>query len=201
MKIIDNKKDFYDYLSGINGIDEYVVYDRRGSSLAKKELDSYGRPFNTASDDRSRDFYLFLQAGEYKKRFLVSRKSESGKVEITVEEYKGGHLTKAQKSWMPMWCADPYYGMKDIISEKAPVVLAYRETGTRWNSWEYMNNPILDGLPLVGLLSAQEIWEGIYNYLLKMKEPEITDSRTDEEKAESHGFDRKTSFRKDKEGK
>ena len=29
MKIIDNKKDFYDYLAGINGIDEYVVYVRK----------------------------------------------------------------------------------------------------------------------------------------------------------------------------
>lgn len=31
MKIIDNKKDYYDYLSGIFGIDEYITYDRRNS--------------------------------------------------------------------------------------------------------------------------------------------------------------------------
>lgn len=31
MKIIDNKKDYYDYLSGIYGVDDLVVYDRRGS--------------------------------------------------------------------------------------------------------------------------------------------------------------------------
>ena len=31
MKIIDNKKDYYDYLASIYGIDELVVYDRRGS--------------------------------------------------------------------------------------------------------------------------------------------------------------------------
>ena len=31
MKIIDNKKDYYDYLSGIYGIDNLIVYDRRGS--------------------------------------------------------------------------------------------------------------------------------------------------------------------------
>ena len=31
MKIIDNKKDYYDYISGIYGIDDLVVYDRRGS--------------------------------------------------------------------------------------------------------------------------------------------------------------------------
>jgi len=31
MKIIDNKKDYYDYLASIYGIDELVVYNRRGS--------------------------------------------------------------------------------------------------------------------------------------------------------------------------
>ena len=31
MKIIDNKKDYYDYLSGVYGTDELAVYDRRGS--------------------------------------------------------------------------------------------------------------------------------------------------------------------------
>lgn len=31
MKIIDNKKDYYDYLASIYGIDELIVYDRRGS--------------------------------------------------------------------------------------------------------------------------------------------------------------------------
>ena len=31
MIIIDNKKDYYDYLSGVYGIDNLIVYDRRGS--------------------------------------------------------------------------------------------------------------------------------------------------------------------------
>ena len=33
MRIIDNKKDYYDYLSGVYGIDELIVFDRRGSKL------------------------------------------------------------------------------------------------------------------------------------------------------------------------
>lgn len=38
MKIIDNKKDYYDYLSGIYGIDEIVVFDRRGSQVLSDEV-------------------------------------------------------------------------------------------------------------------------------------------------------------------
>ena len=101
---------------------------------------------------------------------------------------------------MPWWTFDPYYGVdKELVSPEAPLVLAYRATDWRWDKWNYVKNPILVGLPLVGFLSAQDIWQAIYDYLLKMKEPKIIDTRTDEEKAESHGFDRKTSFRKDKE--
>jgi hypothetical protein len=37
MKIIDNKKDYYDYLSGIYGIDELIVFDRRDSKMLKAE--------------------------------------------------------------------------------------------------------------------------------------------------------------------
>lgn len=203
MKIIDNKKDFYDYLAGINGIDEYVTYDRRNSVVARKSLDGYLKPFNSLHNEPSRDYYVYLQAGEdYKKRFLVRREVTKDNIKFTVEEYDVDGELKSQKkkSWMPWWVSDPYYGVdKELVSSQAPLVLAYRETGSRWDSWHYVKNPILVGLPLVGFLSAQDIWQAIYDYLLKMKEPEIVDTRTDEEKAESHGFDRKTSFRKDKE--
>ena len=37
MKIIDNKKDYYDYLAGIYGVDDLVVYDRRGSVVLESE--------------------------------------------------------------------------------------------------------------------------------------------------------------------
>lgn len=204
MKIIDNKKDFYDYLSGINGIDEYVTYDRRNSIVARKALDGYLKPFNSLHNESARDYYVYIQAGEdYKKRFIVRREPTEKDIKYTIDEYKIKDNMQTKKSWMPWWCEDPYIGItkNSPVSPKAPLILAYRSTDSRWNSWTYVENPILVGLPLVGFLSAQEIWDGIYNYLLKMKEPIITDSRTDEEKAESHGFDRKTSFRKDKEGK
>ena len=32
MRIIDNKKDYYDYLAGVWGIDGHITYDRRNST-------------------------------------------------------------------------------------------------------------------------------------------------------------------------
>ena len=38
MKIIDNKKDFYDYLVGEYGIDDLIVFDRRKSIVIKTDI-------------------------------------------------------------------------------------------------------------------------------------------------------------------
>ena len=41
MRIIDNKKDYYDYLAGVLGIDDYITYDRRNSKrLVNKTTNS-----------------------------------------------------------------------------------------------------------------------------------------------------------------
>lgn len=83
-------------------------------------------------------------------------------------------------------------------SREYPLILEYSMCSGS-DGWTMIKNPILSGLPIVSYIPAEEIWQAIYDYLIKLKEPEIIDTRTDEEKAESHGFDRKTSFRKDKE--
>lgn len=37
MKIIDRYKDYYDYLSGIYGIDELVIFDRRENFVLQND--------------------------------------------------------------------------------------------------------------------------------------------------------------------
>ena len=58
-----------------------------------------------------------------------------------------------------------------------------------------VENPILSGSPLAGLLPAEKIWTDIYDYLLKKTEPDTTDRRDDLQKIADAGFDKKTSFR------
>ena len=45
-------------------------------------------------------------------------------------------------------------------------------------------------------LDPVTVYNQIYNFLLSKKDKKIVDSRTDVQKLESAGFDRKTSFRK-----
>ena len=213
MKIIDNKKDFYDYLSGINGIDEYVTYDRRGSANAKKELDGFLKPFCTRPDNGGYNkWYLRVIAGDSSWPFFIEREPGGN---FKVEPWEGSYIADKRRNrwWEYMYDpfpTDRYHTDRHVdkngkwIEEEikptveSPLLIEYMPMGAHSN-WHCLKNPILSGLPIVSKIPAQDIWQAIYDFLLRRKEPEIIDTRTDEEKAESHGFDRKTSFRKDKE--
>ena len=235
MKIIDNKKDYYDYVSGIWGIDPYVVYDRRGSessqsilsnpnfaeALNKNILDTDNNPWNKVGrywhptpEEKDhpnnyfirKHFHIIIEAGD--KHFYINcyriRKTKDSPIELQYELYdpveeikKRYHYGLGASGWLhdrmeqeiercnKKWSNAPlamsvqnmelYYGPKDIA---------------------HVDNPILKDLPITGLIPAEEIWQAIYDYLLKQKEPKIVDNRTDKEHIESAGFDTVTSFRK-----
>jgi len=59
-----------------------------------------------------------------------------------------------------------------------------------------VKNPILRETKLTSLLDPQEIWVNLDNYLSSLNnDKDVSIPMTEEEKAEVHGFDRKTSFR------
>ena len=60
---------------------------------------------------------------------------------------------------------------------------------------KYDENPIFEGTWIPSIIPAEEIWNNVTDYLLSIKEPKIVDNRTDVQHLESHGFDKKTSFR------
>ena len=65
----------------------------------------------------------------------------------------------------------------------------------RVKSNDAASNPILTGTPITSLISPQELYQELSNYISSLNDIETTDRRTDIQKAESAGFDRKTSFR------
>ena len=217
MKIIDNKKDFYDYVSGIYGIDPYVVYDRRGSMpsswIIEQHPTMFSKEYNYKDDCAnygSRNYFLdvyfsiTVEAGE--KHFYIRgnrrKKTKDSPVELTFETYDPFEDLKKRYRM-------DLYGKSPLMMEKyqrtlnqytkkiskAPLALIIDGYGSYYGPSNAIENPILKDLPITGLLPAEEVWQGIYDYLLKMKEPVITDNRTDVQHLESHGFDKKTSFR------
>ena len=60
---------------------------------------------------------------------------------------------------------------------------------------DYSNNPILTGTFITKIVPPSNIWQALYEYLSSLKNKPFTDTRTDVQKLESAGFDKKTSFR------
>jgi len=224
MKIIDNKKDYYDYVSGIYGIDPYVVYDRRGSVPSSEIMSAWGEIFNKnviESDSKpyarygrhmvggpfiEKSYDIIIEAGE--KHFYINckrlRKTETSPIKLTYEFYDPVEMLKNQYRLdlygKSSFMYDRYNREVERYSKKrsdAPLAMFITDWQHYWDkdSRGEIKNPILKDLPITGLIPAEEIWQGIYDYLLKKKEPVVIDSRTNDEHIESAGFDKKTSFR------
>ena len=211
MKIIDNKKDYYDYLVGIYGLDSETVYDRRGSISLKTSYSFNHRYPNIGTVIKESDdpYYNHLLPEKGKKRFSFI----GGNVEfpyygilddfnvvignfsymILTDRYKEGEIVKGDNLLIKKSTrTDDDDCPIGIISS-----LPMSEEPTRIkNSNRFIaRNVILNGTWLAKLFPAEEVWKDIYDFIRSKKEKKIIDNRTDKEKIISAGFDVKTSFR------
>ena len=260
MRIIDNKKDYYDYLAGVLGIDDYITYDRRNSKrLVNKTANiinerypmGYGHVFcpwkngeypnsdsiyNTGYNwdnghrnlgwgygkygpgyrpSKFNDFpdaykvssnWFGLVIGSVAYIFLVYRvlQNETDKeVKIVPKLMRKFTFDRSRtQTKAPILIGELTYNRMDIpwrISCKrdSEFYEAVAKVGyiAPDKNGDYNENPIMDGTWSPSFIAAEEVWNNITDYLLSIKEPEIIDNRTDVQHLESHGFDKKTSFR------
>lgn len=258
MRIIDKKKDYYDYLAGVWGIDGHITYDRRNSTrLVNKTADiiderypmGYGNIFCTWKNGKNPDFvnsYAYDWDNGHENRGWAYRKwgvgyqpEKSGQfpdaynvksnffglvigsvayvfIVYRVLQNKDDKEVKIVPRLMRKFTFD-----RSRTKSKAPILigeLTYNTLDIPWNLihrkddayyeiiakigyiapdkyGDYKENPILEGTWIPSMIPATEVWNNITDYLLSIKEPPIVDNRTDIQHLESHGFDKKTSFR------
>ena len=229
MKIIDNKKDYYDYLSGVYGIDELIVFDRRGSVMLKsdnsvskgvedcfctlrlptdKPVENKRRwelrrvvKWKEASKDEKYHFsktwpegivlHYILEVGWNQYYFEVERWAIREKPRDVMVDYR---------------LIETRLDVKDRFSDY-PVCIIPCEVGFSWwtdtvnwkelakEPFKRINNPIMSNTYIPKIIPATDVWGAVYEYLSSRKEKPITDLRTDIQKLEAAGFDKKTSFR------
>lgn len=176
MKIVGNNKfkDYFDYLSGIYGIDDKVILDRSSS--------------NYRSDININGVHRFAICGIVYEYFIKND-----------EVYYGEKLKELEH--------------KDLFLRKDKIRLASNEVislipfNTELN--DHHNCSIIDVQPtghilypkLIDykfnkILSAEDIYQKIYDWLSNKNNENVIDNRTDKEKILTNGFDLKTSFRK-----
>jgi len=259
MRIIDNKKDYYDYLAGVLGIDDHITYDRRNSRRLvnkasnivfdrfpmgwascfctwKNGVDPNGElPIYTEDWDKGykHQGWSYRQNGPgyspYKSELFPDAYNVSshwfsiviGSVAYMFIVYRVlQNETDTEVKLIPKLMRKFIFDRSKTKS-KAPILigeLTYNNSDIPWKySWrkddtfyemiakvgyikpnndgDFVENPIMEGTWIPSLIPAEEVWNNITDFLLSIKEPPVIDTRTDVQHLESHGFDKKTSFR------
>lgn len=180
MKIISKVKDYYDYLVGIRGIDEDIVYDRRNCFVFNE--------FNHGEFIRGGKmrysfipiYYYVLEVGYT--HYLFSLVPKGGSVDVKlIKRFK----VEKKKSNSPI----SFISVRYNVYRKSTEIEYTKRLDLIWE------NPILKNTWVPTFISAEEIYDDLYDYLISIREPQIIDNRTDVEKLEANGFDRKISFR------
>ena len=202
MYIIDRHKDFYDHYSHIYGVDKSIVFDRRGSVIIDDfmivTLSFDGWPL--LKDDV---FHILLEAGYA--QYLI-------KLHDFILQKNSANCTVVTSCSMTL--ARVFEDFKHYYS--SPISIRGVRVDYKWN-WKkprtyiyegsykevvkpYENRvidlPILKNTKLTSILDGQKIWIALQTYLSSLgNDRDVSIPMTDVEKAEIHGFDKKTSFR------
>jgi len=210
MYIIDKNQDYYDYFSHIYGIDKTVTFDRRGSIVLNNKdllispITSGGWPW----ERREHHSYVILEVGYIQYLLCIHNIKFSEDVMYyvytEVEDYDISIVRKYDEH--KHYFGDPITLQSCVIDNWSSYMNKEVDIDSfiKQNSFEesilfksdFIKNPILKNTKITSLLDSQEIWVNLDNYLSSLNnDKDVSIEMTEEEKAETHGFDRKTSFR------
>ena len=213
MKIVDNKKDFYDYVVGEYGIDDMIVFDRRKSVVIKtNEKPEIYRDYLFSTIKGDKDQYLKEEISYDKNRKIKVKKGtfyhfalKTGRhfYFFEVERYLIDDNNVCVKTQLVAEDDDdilyPDLLLAIIPHESYRSFYSYYRGIKYWNNNIYkdqmINLPILKDTVIPGYVSAKDVFLNIYSYLSSKKEKKIEDNRSDIMKLESAGFDKIVSFR------
>ena len=215
MYIIDKNKDYYDYISTIYGIDKNTTFDRRGSTviddkflaqsvdLLKYDRNSFPFYYKYRKRDNFLGDLLLLEIGTI--QYII----EFTKVKHTTDEY-GVHKYLSSKMILfrefhegnlfgsPLSIRDihPHWqwriNFRELVKSHSFKEAINIQRGSEW----FLNLPILANTQIPSLIKPDVIWKELSTYISSLKNDiDVSLPMTEEEKAEIHGFDRKTSFR------
>lgn len=203
MRIINYKvKDYYDYLSGVYGIDNDITFDRKEPFIIHGNEMNYNQNLDMLFfKQKMRHEPLYYKNGKHIYSGLFNNK-HCFVLEVGYKQYIF-ELTRYLKKDDTLYFEPKLLTILDDRKKYTDSVISfiplryhydYRNT-ISFRKEEVINNPIIGDTYIPSFINAETIWNDIYNYLISIKEKPFVDSRTNNQKIESFGFDVKTSFR------
>lgn len=196
MKIISKYKDYYDYLSGIYGVDPRLILNREGSNVPVHSGPSTGNLYSIHT------FYICGLAYDYlidaNGNFIFGDdlKNVPGLKVDPYPHHRNGktHVVPIRPKIATRWQELIHLNIKPVKTkindlENCPIIC---QTAGRS---EYYKWPILKDTVIPSLISAHDMWIKLSEWLSnKIIEPDQPIG-SDKIRIESHGFDLKSSFR------
>lgn len=222
MKIISNAKDYYDYISGQYGIDEMIVFDRRNVYYPDKDQSSpfYTEarpddlPYEEAKKKALRGYarspkrifynyydYLLVRIGFVDHQLEYFRYlDDKGRPALEINSHIS-YRRESLISALPIIIdANPDFKYVKLENGTITKHRIYRYH-SRWDNETPKHTHDTSAIPVLGktvlpsIIPAHEVWTLIYGHLSALKEKPFHDTRSDIQKLQSAGFDKKTSFR------
>jgi hypothetical protein len=201
MYIIDKNKDYYDYFSHIYGIDKKIVYNRRGSK------DIYNIKFAKICYKYHLSYkgieHILLEIGYKQYIFQLSKFKTIESHQCTIVNDYEIELVKTYSDHKHYFDSPvslhgvtikSIWGFKYNENIRYLLDRPYSEAIVR--TYKEINNPILANTKITSFLEALTVWIEIQTYISSLDNDKDVDlNMSDVEKAEIHGFDKKTSFR------
>lgn len=223
MIIIDKQKEYYDYIQSIYGIDKDIVLDRRN---AYETYNGKLIPDDYLISRYDRDYcnYYIVEVGtlqfilkaSYKENETYSIVAPSNRYIIdNVELIRAFEsdiqiIEKQKNTKSTEWFKNHYNRKPEDVTTNSPTNFYHMNSLYINHKYDTITfDDIVKGACRVnvndeyvrlnefsGFILSESAYNAIYNFLIKKKEPVVVDNRTDVQKLESKGFDKKTSFRK-----
>ena len=194
MKIISKYKDYYDYMVSYFGIDPHIVYDRRqfkhykpdlvqDYELEKEHIHICGQEY-VIYRYKGKNYHTPIELIKLNK-ILLKNKERSILVSVSRWEKEKEKVEKEN--------ARKFF---NEINKKSTLNAEYKQP-VLIMKYNEIHIPILKEYEFPRWYPAKEMFQKIYSFLSGLKDAEqnIINKQTDIEKLQSHGFDKKKSFR------
>lgn len=197
MKIISKFKDYFDYLVGIYGEDPKIILDRTSAVTHYTPTNLCMVYVNLCGT-----VYIGLWNGN-KVLYSIPEIKEfcSNNNEISID---ADHLEKKTSFWLKFnkrYVHVPISLRAEVKTDVAYSILLSDRSWSSLKNENFTSYPILKDFNFASVCSAEEVWINISNWLGARNNETSILIQTDKQKVSNHGFDLKTSFRKEKGSK
>ena len=216
MKIIDKYKDYYDYFQGIYR-DYSIVFDRRNSVILTDKDICNQFPYISRWEKEFKDIHLLLQVGY--SNWLIQCHVTETKFEPTGTIKPSDYSLELVEDWkdynysypLRFGRVDKNYSIEHMMSKKFDVnskllddikhnfyEIKHIDSHSTYQDDNFITYFIFKDTKIPSIVDAFTLYQSFEEYFSHLKDDVNCDNMTDEEKIESHGFDKEYSFRSKK---